>query len=197
MPLPIQNSRISTLIHAAYNTVGRYRARIDETVVPVCVVDDFTAGSSFPVVRRAASQARETAVANERATFRFESPPNILCVVRQLYILPSTQDFISINFGSTVAAPANISAPVYIEGRIRTKGESPGGRLASDTQVAALSPFQLRFLVTTAGGNQPFLANVEWPIGQATNNDFLEIQFNPVNVTCQMSIIWDEYLITP
>lgn len=194
MPLPIQNARISKLIHEAYNVVGRFRARVDETVVPVCLVDDFSAGGGFPVVRRAASFALEGAVAAEFPVFRFETPPGVLCVIRKIWGRPVTSpQFLNIFFGSQIAAPANVAAKSYIDGRVRARGETPAGVLVSDS-AAALPITHLRY-ITSNISLEPL--EVEWPIGMLGSFDFIEFESGGVNQAYLFSLEWDEHLIRP
>jgi len=194
MPLPIQNARISKLIHDAYNIVGRYRARIDETVVPVVVVDDFSEGGGFPEVRKAAARAFIGSVVGEFAVARFETPANVLAVVRQLSLIGGGNDSLHVFFGSSIVAPATAAPKAFIDGRIRNRGETPAGVLASDTQVAALATVHMQIPVISTNGR---VVDVEWPIGQVAAFDFVEFLFDRANSLLDISLTWDEYLVRP
>jgi hypothetical protein len=194
MPLPIQNPRISQQVHEAYNVVGRYRAQIDEVVVPVALVDDLTHGAgSFPVVRRAAGRFGQAAVVGEFCTFRFETPPGILGVIRRIVIRPGAAGALNILFGSTIPAPAGTADKAFIDGRVRNRGETPAGVLSFGTQVAALA--NTHYIINAAVTNAPF--EVEWPIGQVGAFDFCEFQWGAANQTVTAGLSWDEYLIRP
>lgn len=197
MPLPIQNDRVTRLIHSAYNIVGRFRARIDETVVPVCIVDDFATGSSFPEVRRASAQFRQAAVALEHAVWRLETPPNVLAVIRLMDFLPDATGQVQIFFGSSFPAPGSFADKVFIDGRIRNRGETPAANLTFGTQVAGLATAHFALRPSATPVYMPFPMGVNWPIGQVNAFDFVEFSFITVNVGVRMSIVWDEYLIQP
>jgi len=195
MPLPIQNARISKLIHDAYNIVGRYRARIDETVVPVAIVDNFAEGGGFPEVRRASATFRQAGVAGQVTVARFETPPNILGVIRQITLNVGGTGLVRAFFGSSIAAPANTAAKAFIDGRVRNRGEIPGGVLTFGTQVGALVATHWTCEVINTNGR--IVDNLLWPIGQVAAFDFMELEVNGNNVALDVAIVWDEYLIRP
>lgn len=195
MPLQVQNDRVSGQIHDAYNVVGRYRAQIDEIIVPVCLVDDLTGGAgAFPLIRRATARASQAAVAGEQAVFRFETPGGVLAVVRQITIRGGTNSRLAVFFGSSFPAPATIAPKAFVDGRIRNRGETPGGVLAFNTQIANLATIHFQ---VTAAIDVFNIYDVEWPIGQIGGFDFLEFQYQAANQFCEFAISWDEYLIRP
>jgi len=194
MPLPIQNARISKLIHEAYNVVGRYRARIDEVVVPVAIVDNLTQGGAFPEVRRAASKGLVSAVALERAVWRFETPNNILAVIRQLSFRVTLTGRILVHFGSSIVAPGTFAPKAFIDGRLRNRGEEPAANFVFGTQVAVLGVEHMFYKVISTNG---LFVPVEWPIGQKNAFDFVEFLYDSENEAGEMGIVWDEYLIQP
>jgi len=194
MPLPIQNARISKLIHEAYNVVGRYRARIDEVVVPVAIVDNLTQGGAFPEVRRAATTGTQGAVAAEKDVWRFETPPNILGVIRQISIHVVLTGRILVHFGSSIAAPGTFAKKAFIDGRLRNAGLEPAANFVFGTQIGALAdPHYIIKVIQTNGR----IIDVEWPIGNQNAFDFVEFQYDSANQQAEISIIWDEYLIQP
>jgi len=195
MPLPIQNARISKLIHEAYNVVGRYRARIDETVVPVAIVDNLTEGGAFPEIRKASATATIGDVANEHAVWRLETPPNVLAVIRQITLGCGSNAILRVFFGSSVTAPGNIADKAFIDGRVRNRGEEPAAVLSFATQVAAITT--THYLVKVIATNGRVLDNLSWPIGQKSAFDFVEFLDTNVNNAWDIAMVWDEYLISP
>jgi len=195
MPLPIQNARISNLIHEAYNIVGRYRARIDETVVPVVVVDDFSGGGGFPEVRRASAAFTRNAVANEHMVFRLETPPNVLAVIRQITARGSAASLLRVFFGSSFTAPSEIADKNFVDGRIRNRGEAPAAVVSFGTQTAALGTTNYITQVSLLDGI--IINNLDWPIGQVGAFDFVEFASHGQNVSWNCALVWDEYLVRP
>jgi hypothetical protein len=196
MALPIQNARISQQVHDAYNVVGRYRAQIDEVVVPVALVDDLTTGAGgFPLTRRASARANVAAVGAQRGVARFETPPGILGVIRTIHCRTGASANISVFFGSSIAAPAGVAPKAFIDGRIRNRGETPAGVLTFGTQAAALAA--VHFMWNAQNASELGVFHVQWPIGQVGAFDFVEFQNETVNSLFILSLVWDEYLIRP
>lgn len=196
MPLPVQNARISKQIHDAYNVVGRFRAQVDEVVVPVCLIDDLTRGAGgYAETRRASASFLQGAVALEQGLGRFETPPGILAVIRQVVVRSSASTGMAAFFGSSIAAPASTAPKAYIDGRLRSRGETPAGVLTFDTAVAGLAV--VHWIMPVSASNALNVVDVEWPIGQLGAFDFMEFNLTVLNAFFQLSLVWDEYLIRP
>jgi hypothetical protein len=191
MPLPIQNPDVATQVHTQFNTVGRFRAQIDEVVVPVFVVGEATIP---PEARTAVSSFNQAGVAAQRSTARLELPTGVIGRVTQIF----TQDvsavrILSVFFGSSIVAPANTAPKAYTDGRRRARGEAPAGVLTFGTQVAALAVIHARLTVPQ---NPGVLMDVDWVFGRTNAFDFIEFQTPTVNEPLAMSITWTEFFPT-
>lgn len=187
----VQNPRPSTALTEAYGLVGSVPVVLDGYVLPVALVDDLSAAGFTPTSRRVISRFNQNAVVGEYATWRLETPPNILATVKNLYIISSVATRVSVHFGSSIAAPANIAPSQFTDGRMRARGGGPAAVLSYGTQVAALATVT-GFTEAVVEGNQR-RADYDWTIGDPRGNyDFVEFQLAVANRSAFVCAEWIE-----
>jgi len=192
MPVPVQNARASAALQAEFNTVGRLRTSIDETIVAVAVVANLAEQSGATVVRRAAANCQQAAVAGERFVARLELPTGVLGRIRRVFVRNNSANRImSVFFGSSVAVPANTGTKAFMDGRLRASGQIPAGVLTFDTQVAALATVHTTIYSTLP--TNPVWETMDWPFGATNAFDFVEFVNETANELITFSIEWDEF----
>jgi len=192
MPVPIQTPKVTAAIHEFFNIVGRYRPQVDETVVPVVTVGDVS-NDTAPIIRRAADGIFIASVAGEFPTWRFEVPAGVFATVESIWLpdSPGAGDVI-IRFGSSFAAPATVSTRVqFMDGRLRERGETPAGRIAFGTQIAALASPPLTIDAVSSNPMWQALAG-QWTVGRQNAVDFIEFQLNAANRNLSFGMVWRE-----
>jgi len=192
MPVPAQNARASTALQAEFNTVGRLRMQVDETIVPVAVVADLSSASSI-ITRRACAREEVGAVALEFFVARLELPTGVLGIVRRIGIQNGTADrLMRVFFGSSfLVIPGTTADKSYMDGRLRAAGENPAGVLVVDTQIPAMAVVHTTIPALVGARNQ--ILNVTWPFGQNNAFDFIEFQAEVVNEAIKFTIEWEEF----
>jgi hypothetical protein len=192
MPLPIQTPKVTEAVHREYGIVGRYRAQIDEVVVPVVQVANLAAETA-PLVRTAVSRFTQGAVVGERTTWRLETPAGVYCIVEGMGWAAGGATDVDVFFGSSIPAPAAIAPETFVDGRLRESGQAPAATLAFGTQVAALAVAHLRF---DGGSTLLPVPNVipgsGWTIGRPNAIDFLECQCTSGNIAFSVWMQWRE-----
>jgi len=177
-----------------YGIRGIFTPEIVPSLQPVVLIDDLTGGISNEPQRIGIAQGTESAVAAQKTTFRFETPPNVIAQITHLFLNPATGGLVSVHFGSsTITAPATIHDKAYTDGRLRSKGESPACVWASDTFAAAITPIEFEFAATNSGTVNPMF-HVNWIIGRTDESfDFVELQVQSNNIAASMGISWIEF----
>lgn len=194
MPVPVQNARVSAAVHREFNIVGRYRAQIDEIIVPVAVVADLST-QSLPLTRKASAFFSVAAVALEFPTLRLETPNGVLARIVGVtaWNLAGGDQKLNVHFGSTIVAPTTISPKSFMDGRLRAAGETPAGVLATGTQVAPLTPIHAILAMPQPARGQVGVI-MDWPMGADNAFDFVEFQGNTLNAGVEGYVEWIEYL---
>lgn len=194
MPARVNNPRAAEQLRREYDVQGdRLNMRVDDTVVPVAVVSDLTAGASgVPIVRRSYAAFDQAAVAAQYTVWRLEVPPGVIGIVRNVFTAAGAASRARVHFGTSFAvAPANIAPEQYMDGRLRAMNNLfPSGTLAYDTQVAPLvAPYLYIPIFLNPGDVFP----VEWLLGRGDGlYDFIEFSTDVVNFGVTIVVEWDE-----
>lgn len=196
MPVNVNNPRAAEQLRREFDVLGdRINLRMDDTVVPVAVISDLTAGASgVPTVRRSVCAFTIAAVAGEFPVWRFETPPGSFCVINRIHVVHSANSLVRAFWGASFAVvPAGLAAPALMDGRLRAESHlHPAANVVYDTQIPAIAAVH-RFL--QANSNLGIDNVVEWVCGRTDLYDFIEFQAPTVNTTTTVSMEWDEFQI--
>lgn len=196
----IQTPKVGELLTDAFGLKGRVRPSLEEYIVPTISLGDLSLSIAPGPVRHAAALINQAAVAAQRWVARFEAPPGVLCVIRQIAIRSSgglTQ--LSAQYVGNVPTitPGTTCAKSFTDGRLLVGSgttQTPSGILLSGTQVAALAAPVFQVSVPAEG--LIYLPPGGWVVGGGAGaSGYLEMQMPVVNITAFGGIEWDEYQV--
>ena len=195
MAKPVYNPVIGDALTRQYEQQGRQQLELDQSIVPVAIVSDSARNVQPPIVRSAASMLEVSAVAGERATFRFEVPPGTIAVINTVTVLADSSSYLDLSVDQTLPGFASIGTVAFTEGRLGNAGQIPAARLSGGTQAGAIANviFRREFGASGVGFNTAF----NLVVGGATQGQygFVTIQMDAVNTDFSLSLNWDEYAV--
>jgi len=196
MPLPVQNAVATQALQKQFNLVGRYRAQLDEVIVPVAIVADVK-GEGIPAeTRQAVSTFIVPAVAAELSVFRFEVPNGVYASLNRIMCQTSTDTFLVVFYGSSFAVTPTAPAVVtFVDGRRRARGEFPAGKVFFDTQIPQLAVPEDRIPLTRATSGPNWFDLGGMIVGRDDAFDFVEFAMVTSNLTLTVSMQWEEFII--
>jgi len=200
MAQPIQTPVPGTLLTNAFGLTGRVRPFLEEFIVPTISLGDLSLSLAPGIVRHACALIQEGAVAGERWVCRFEAPPGVIAVIRQVAIKSSggaTNLSAVFRGNAPTISPANACAKGYTDGRLLPGSgttQTPMCILLSDTQVAAVG--SVTFQVPVPAEGLVYLPPGGWVVGGGMHDSgYIEMNMPVNNVQAQGGIEWDEYQI--
>lgn len=192
MPKPIQNPIVGQALQLAFGLQGRVEPSLDEIITPVVVVGELGRGAPPPVQGIASARGSQPAVATEYFRARFESPGNILAVIRRIHFRFPTAGILFAQFDNADPPEVPTAGKAFTDGRLTDVGRSPSSVITYGTKSAILPGRQWGAWVPTDG----LTMDVNWIVGSGRQDQFgfLEFGFSVANVACDVfTIEWQEY----
>lgn len=203
MAKELQEPRLAAGLTRLFRLVGTYVPRLDELVSPVVVVGQTEAPP--PVVRKATTAFFIPAVAGQFPSWRLETPKGIFLQIRRLWIAPGGNGHVlamSMNRDLTLfPALGTYAARQYVDSRVSdtissasaTPPPAPAGQCSFGNTALDLLTFPPRWRYVYNGPIAITESNLGWVMGSDAGPCCWAFQFNVVNLTCGVSIEWDEF----
>jgi hypothetical protein len=199
LPYPIQSPGVGSALTRLFRLTGIVRPRLEESVLPVVLVADISQPRTPEVLQSAHATFNQAAVAAESCVFRFEVPPSVVARIDEVTLLAgpaatSVPTVLAVNFGSTIAAPANTALKEFTDQRAIG---APAGVLTFGTSAAGLG-VAIRYRIPLLAGGLVYRPR-NWIVfgDQAAGLfGFLEFDASIVNTEFRVGLRWSE-LVSP